>query len=416
MKRLVLGVLVFMLLSLLPTSAANVPKAGTSCKKVGITTTVNGKKFTCIKSGKRIIWNKGVRASIPQATKAPKPPVTPAPTVTPTPTARPFTPWSTDATGKEISDAAQKNFRDWALAQSDKPLNHEFFIQDGIFSSRAQSLTASDATGSKLFSQFFPTKSVTVIGRNQAWVVEKLNSLGGNFKNCSITLTDGIDFCWDSQTMQGMVVYSDIKFNPTNLVGDASSLLAHEYFHLVQFQLSITGTGHIIKNGTPATANMFPAWFVEGSAEFVSYSVSTLAMGTDYWQARDSVNNIYGYNSSYSRNALVDAEIRTFSGTQPNGPIDPYIIGRVGTEYLVASIGFQKFLDIFKSFKETKNFEKSFESVAGLTITEFYEKFEKVRTTLGMPEVSMKLVCLTNMPIKDVPAVLPACEIKSTLP
>jgi hypothetical protein len=416
MRKIALAVLVFISLAMLPTSAANAPKAGALCKKVGTTTTANGKKFTCVKSGKKLIWNKGVKVSVPRPSATPTPTASPAPTVTPTPTERPFVPWSTDATGKEISDAAQKNFRDWAFAQSDKPLNHVFFIEDGVFPSRAQPLTASDATGSKLFSQFFPTKSVTVIGRSQAWVVEKLNSLGGNFKNCSITLTDGIDYCWDSQTMQGMVVYSDIRFNPTNLAGDASSLLAHEYFHLVQFQLSVGGPAHLIKNGTASTSNMFPAWFIEGSAEFVSYSVSTLAMSSDYWLARDSVNSINGFNGANSRNTLVDAEIRTFAGTQPNGPIDPYVIGRVGTEYLVASVGFQKFLDIFKSFKETKNFERSFELVTGIKVSDFYEKFEKVRTALGMPEVSMKLVCLTNTPIKDVPTVLPACEIKSTLP
>jgi hypothetical protein len=416
MRKIALAVLVLVSLAMLPSSAANAPKAGASCKKIGTTTTANGKKFTCVKSGKKLIWNKGVKVSVPRPSATPTPTASPAPTVTPTPTERPFVPWSTDATGKEISDAAQKNFRDWAFAQSDKPLNHVFFIEDGVFPSRAQPLTASDATGSKLFSQFFPTKSVTVIGRSQAWVVEKLNSLGGNFKNCSITLTDGIDYCWDSQTMQGMVVYSDIRFNPTNLAGDASSLLAHEYFHLVQFQLSVGGPAHLIKNGTASTSNMFPAWFIEGSAEFVSYSVSTLAMSSDYWLARDSVNSINGFNGANSRNALVDAEIRTFAGTQPNGPIDPYVIGRVGTEYLVASVGFQKFLDIFKSFKETKNFERSFELVTGIKVSDFYEKFEKVRTALGMPEVSMKLVCLTNTPIKDVPTVLPACEIKSTLP
>jgi hypothetical protein len=416
MRKIALAVLVLVSLAMLPTSAANAPKAGAPCKKVGTTTAANGKKFTCVKSGKKLIWNKGVKVSVPRPSATPTPTTSPAPTVTPTPTERPFVPWSTDATGKEISDAAQKSFRDWAFAQSDKPLNHVFFIEDGVFPSRAQPLTASDATGSKLFSQFFPTKSVTVIGRSQAWVVEKLNSLGGNFKNCSITLTDGIDYCWDSQTMQGMVVYSDIRFNPTNLAGDASSLLAHEYFHLVQFQLSVGGPAHLIKNGTASTSNMFPAWFIEGSAEFVSYSVSTLAMSSDYWLARDSVNSINGFNGANSRNTLVDAEIRTFAGTQPNGPIDPYVIGRVGTEYLVASVGFQKFLDIFKSFKETKNFERSFELVAGIKVSDFYEKFEKVRTALGMPEVSMKLVCLTNTPIKDVPTVLPACEIKSTLP
>ncbi len=36
------------------------PKAGAKCSKVGATSTSAGKKFTCIKSGKKLVWNKGV--------------------------------------------------------------------------------------------------------------------------------------------------------------------------------------------------------------------------------------------------------------------------------------------------------------------------------------------------------------------
>ena len=35
-------------------------KAGAKCTKAGATATAAGKKFTCIKSGKRLVWNKGV--------------------------------------------------------------------------------------------------------------------------------------------------------------------------------------------------------------------------------------------------------------------------------------------------------------------------------------------------------------------
>jgi hypothetical protein len=42
------------------TSASAVAKQGTVCKKAGITSTVNGLKFTCVKSGKKLVWNKGV--------------------------------------------------------------------------------------------------------------------------------------------------------------------------------------------------------------------------------------------------------------------------------------------------------------------------------------------------------------------
>ena len=54
-------------------------KAGDVCKKAGSTATANGKKFTCVKSGKKFVWNKGVAIS------APKPTPTPAATPTPSP-------------------------------------------------------------------------------------------------------------------------------------------------------------------------------------------------------------------------------------------------------------------------------------------------------------------------------------------
>lgn len=425
MKRLVLGVLALMLLSILPASSANVPKAGASCSKQGAVQTFKSVKYTCIKSGRKLVWNKGVKVvsrSKPSAAAGkpatPTPIETPAPVATPVPvvTPTPFIPWSTDVTARQVSDAAQKNFRAWAAAQANKPVDHQFFIQDGVFPNRAKSLAAADKTGTQLFSQFFSTKSITVIGRTEEWVVQKLNSLGGNFNSCSINYVPGLDFCWDAQSFQGMVVLTDAVFNPSDLGGDGSSLLAHEYFHLVQYQLSNSARKYTIRDGSAATAHLFPAWFAEGTAEFAGFSIATLAMDSEYWQGR-AVMNTYGIGDpAANRNALVDAEIRTYSGTQPNGPVNPYMIGRTATEYLVASAGFQAMLDVWLTFKETKNFEKSFVKATGITKDEFYEKFEKVRTKLDMPEVSWKLICTTNTPLRDVPAVLPKCDIKSTLP
>ena len=406
MKRLALAVAVLVTFSFLPSQAAPAPKAGAPCKKVGTTTTANGKKFTCIKSGKKLMWNKGVTVSVLLPTAKP----------TPTSETKPFIPWSTDVTAKQVSDAAQKSFRDWAAAQASKPVNHQFFIQDGVFPNRAKSLTAADKTGTQLFSQYFSTKSITVIGRTEQWVVQKLNSLGGDFKSCSINYVPGLDYCWDAQSLQGMVVITDAVFNPSDLGRDGSSLLAHEYFHLVQYQLSDNARKHTIKDGSALAANLFPAWFAEGTAEFAGFSIATLAMGSDYWLGRAAMNTYGSSDPTANKNRLADSEIRTYAGTQPNGPTNPYMIGRTATEYLVASAGFQAMLNIWLTYKETKSFEKSFERAIGITKDEFYERFEKVRTKLDMPEVSMKLVCTTNMLLKDVPAVLPKCEIKSTLP
>jgi hypothetical protein len=376
--------------------AASQAKAGAKCTKVNSTQTVGTKKFTCVKHGKKLIWDKGINLARPEAP-------------TSTNTIKSFVPWTTNATGKEISDAAQKNFRDWAKDQANKPLNHQFIIEDGVLPDRAKSLTAADMTGSRLFSQFFSTKSITVIGSSFDWVVQKLNTFGGNFTSCSLTYVQGAHYCFDGVALQGMVILSDKQFDPFNLRSDGSSLLAHEYFHLVQTQLA-NPDRYMIKDGSSATEYLFPAWLIEGTAEFTGYSVAALSMGSEYWQSRETMY------TPINRNSLEDAEIRIFEGTQPNGPIDPYGIGRMATEYLVASVGYQKVLDIFATFKETKDFEKSFEKATGVSKKFFYEKFELVRTKLGMPEVSMKLVCLTNLPLKDIPKTLPKCVISGTQP
>lgn len=60
---------------LTPSISATPPKAGAICSKAGITKNYNGKKYTCMKSGKKLVWNKGVAIKTSN----------PAPTSTPTP-------------------------------------------------------------------------------------------------------------------------------------------------------------------------------------------------------------------------------------------------------------------------------------------------------------------------------------------
>ena len=79
----------------LPFNAIAVVKAGATCTKLGATSTYSGKKYTCIKSGAKLLWNKGVKIPKPKATPTPtsvQTPVatpTPIPTPIPTPTAVP---------------------------------------------------------------------------------------------------------------------------------------------------------------------------------------------------------------------------------------------------------------------------------------------------------------------------------------
>lgn len=74
--------------SFVPAYSSTQPKAGSACSKQGTSQMLQGKKFTCIKTGKKLIWNKGIAMKrpipIPSATPSPNPSATPAPSPSPT--------------------------------------------------------------------------------------------------------------------------------------------------------------------------------------------------------------------------------------------------------------------------------------------------------------------------------------------
>lgn len=59
LKKTTIAILLTVIsLNVAPVQAA--VKTGSTCKKVGLTSIASGKTFTCIKSGKKLVWNKGV--------------------------------------------------------------------------------------------------------------------------------------------------------------------------------------------------------------------------------------------------------------------------------------------------------------------------------------------------------------------
>ena len=60
-KRILSSLLVIALCVVpFPQASAATAKAGATCSKLNATSIVKGKKFTCIKSGKKLVWDKGV--------------------------------------------------------------------------------------------------------------------------------------------------------------------------------------------------------------------------------------------------------------------------------------------------------------------------------------------------------------------
>jgi M6 family metalloprotease-like protein len=71
-RRVLVALLLSLSLITAPSFAA--VKAGAKCTKAGSTATASGKKFTCIKSGTKLVWNKGVaiKAAAPKPSSTPE--------------------------------------------------------------------------------------------------------------------------------------------------------------------------------------------------------------------------------------------------------------------------------------------------------------------------------------------------------
>ena len=83
MRKGIVGLSLILLFSSLPVLAAAPPKPGLTCKKLGSTQNSQGKTYTCVKSGKKLIWNKGAinKKVLPEV--QPKPSPTSSPSVAP---------------------------------------------------------------------------------------------------------------------------------------------------------------------------------------------------------------------------------------------------------------------------------------------------------------------------------------------
>jgi hypothetical protein len=116
-------------LVLIPVTAVSAQKItpGSTCKVLNQKVVYQNKTYTCIKSGKKFVWNKGV------AVKKPTPTATPSPTSEKTPTIdNSFVPWSTELANENVSERAFKSFLDWSKEQALSPRKHQVIVQDTL--------------------------------------------------------------------------------------------------------------------------------------------------------------------------------------------------------------------------------------------------------------------------------------------
>jgi hypothetical protein len=74
--------------------------------------------------------------------------------------------------------------------------------------------------------------------------------------------------------------------------------------------------------------------------------------------------------------------LRTYN-TRDRDPGGPYTIGRAATEYIVASVGVDKYFQIYRNVGSGQSFPDAFASATGISLASFYEKFDRLQKNIG---------------------------------
>ena len=135
MKRIapVILITLFSLVTPQQSVAAVKAKAGAKCVKVNSTQTIGTKKFTCVKLGSRLIWNKGVslpRPSISTPAASPTTSASPENVIQAEPNPFDLAPFPDEFTRLELVAAVFKRFEEYKKVNSSKKTFFRFLKQE----------------------------------------------------------------------------------------------------------------------------------------------------------------------------------------------------------------------------------------------------------------------------------------------
>jgi hypothetical protein len=378
LEREITFVTLFALLLTLPlTPSQAAVKAGDACTKAGVKSVASGKTFTCIKSGKKFIWNKGVAVTKP--TVASTPTATPAATPTPAPTPEIVYAtlwekykWSKPSTSTSIATASIEKFKSYAATNRSPSTTVKIVAQEGVDANLLKWVTDGSAFVSKVFAYpQLPGPFVAVIAKDKEFAEKAYNENG--YTKDAKSLANYFDKApahgGPPNTYNNMMIMSKGL-----LVSDKVGIMqmpGHETFHFIQ--KSIAG-----KSASPDGLGIAPQWFWEGPSVFIGLQsanhLSLLVYATE------------GRAFAVKRSITPDVRSLKLSEVIKNdGSADPYGIGAIATEFLVANVGMEKFMDIYSNLGKNMRFADAFKSATGVELADFYTMFEEVRADLGTP-------------------------------
>ena len=392
MKRVICAITLVLLFTSLPTYSAPPPKFGALCTKVGESRIYQGKKFTCIKSGKKSTWNKGVLVATPTPTpsQTPTPSPTPSPTPTPTPTPTPSltsTPSPTPTPAPTFKELTFSNISENVDAIAFNVFSQYLKLMATNYKSSIKVNTiigpntvpvnkysaAAYEIGSKIFQNFKQPDEVFAIYytfADKEWAKEQVANRAGksvaDFQfgySCPNAMR-----CWDASasiTLDWKAIShfgaSDPggSISPAELTGE---IQIHEFTHSVSFFQLKPNRGNYY--------NLTPDWFAEGhasvtgklgaSTSFEQYNALRLEAirrnrpQSDIQDYRPE--NILRFYESFSKYPEVSSIQRFYL----------YTLGWSTTEALAAIGGIDSLMNLFLETVNGSTFKQAFRKTYGI--------------------------------------------------
>ena len=337
--------------------AAPQAKAGTKCSKANAIQLVGSKKFTCIKSGSRLVWSTG------KTVKGPAPKSIPTPTPLPTPTASPtsqtevksnpvkVSPFPDEFTRAQMVEAAVQSFDDY-IKQNSATKDFKLVLDTGHqINSKEITKLVSEVYSVLPFPSGYPTTLVVVTGDRE--LLAKSIREYGPFHQTGSNPIDRIN-CLNCSGAGWASITSGV-----------SHVIPHEIFHIWQ-----KSAYKRVSDNNPDSSNPLnpPLWFDEGGADFFGEAFYSKTTGV-YPEPRG------GSWSLQERQKQKPFRLQEYT-TWSNDSGYAYLLGRLASEYIVASKGMGKFLEIYSNVGLGQDFPSAFESALGISLNSFYEKFD----------------------------------------
>jgi hypothetical protein len=418
---------------LIDQSALAAVKAGSSCSKVGLKSISGGKTFTCVKSGKKLVWDKGVLIPVVKPSPSPsesapaiisrsEPELSfiqilrskaingmfPIEKVTyPIPNTLP-TSW--DDLYEKREGIAYKAWQ--SISQSDgsaKSLPGTFTLSIGPNTNLVfKEIESAASQVSNKFKSIAQPKTLSVIAFNyedRDWALGKLRELlvgEPDFyrKNQEQAIVDMCsatnNACWSAMGYttpngKGVMLLGIVDKEKMNRLDPSFSnylrfekglTVAHEYFHVMQ--LNVLGKNWFQMMFAP------PSWFNEATAVFVENGVMNQDSYDRYMQFR-AVDSKLAYPSCGSSQdgciqvteaLLTDFfSLSNYANNWNNFPYGmKYEVSNRVIEALVAIKGFDSIMEIYKYQAQDHTFEEAFQHVYGIAYNQAIPLLTKIVT------------------------------------